>query len=78
MGMPIDYFVCDYSKGIEKRVCRHSVLAMVKEEMLTFPHGVKNRIVSEEPLKGLRKCGRPRASDVGRPPKVSKQSRFTE
>ena len=47
MGMPIDYFVCECSKGIEKRVCRHSVLALVKAEMLTFPHGVKNLIVSE-------------------------------
>ena len=60
----------------KKRVCR--VLAMVKEGMLTFSHGKKDLIWSEEPLKGLQKRGRLRALNVRRPPKLPKQFRFVK
>ena len=51
---------------------------MVKEGILSFPPGLKSLEFMDEPLKGLRKRGRPRKSDVGRPPKIPKQSRFAK
>ena len=70
-----DFFVCDCAKGIKKHVCKHAVIAMVKVGIFSFPAGVKDLAAFEELLKGIRKRGRPR-SDVGRPPKIPKQSRF--
>ena len=51
---------------------------MVKEGILSFPAGVKDLDSLAKPLKGLRKRGRPRNSDVGSLPKIPKQSRFAK
>ena len=51
---------------------------MVKKGILSFPVGVKKLDSLAKPLKGLRKRGRPCTSDVGRPPKIPKQSRFAK
>lgn len=53
----------------------HAVIAMIKEKILTFPRGVRE--AENLPLKGLKKKGRPRKSEQGRPPKVQKQARFS-
>ena len=42
---------------------------MVREQVIQLPPGVK-----DAPLRGLRKKGRPRKSDVGRPPSSLRMS----
>lgn len=44
---------------------------MVREGIISFPIGAK-----DTPVQGLRKRGRPKSSEIGRPPKASKQKRF--
>jgi hypothetical protein len=55
--------------GSKKNICKHAVVAMVNEGILTFPTGLKDAL----PIQGTKKKGRPRKSEQGRPPKAPKQ-----
>jgi hypothetical protein len=60
---------CSCPEGAKKYVCIHAVAAMVNEKILTFPQAVKESSAVE----GLRKKGRTKDNERGRPPKAPKQ-----
>lgn len=54
---------------MKKNICKHSVMAMCRDEILSYPAESQ-----ATPLLGLNKKGR--KSAVGRPPLPKKQKRF--
>lgn len=62
----IPHYACSCFNGMKKKPCKHGILAMARDKVIEFPPGAQ-----DSTLRGLKRKGRPKISDIGRPKMLS-------